>query len=230
MLSTDHRHGRYAGYLAGCKTRVDCPAPTTCVDAERAYQNRRARDIAYGRPRKVPSIGSVRRIQALMRLGWTGTYLCELLDLRRPNLPVHTRYPTVRIATAEKIKQVYEDLLAADVEGPSQRTRDRAALHGFFPPQAWQGLDIDHPDTVPHYDWTEPTVEIESLDQIAIERAVSGERVTLTRAERIEAVKRLLDSRFRPDEIRRRLNLTERQFTRLLARIENKGDDLAQTG
>ncbi len=224
MDQADRRHGRYAGYLAGCKTRTQCPATPTCVDAERRYQNARARDIAYGRPRKVPAIGSVRRIQALMRIGWSGTYLCERLDLRRPNLPVYTRYPTVRTATADKIKALYEELVAADVAGPSERTAARAAVMGFLPPAAWEGVYMDDPDALPVFDWQDDTGAVSAdVDVIAIERACSGEPVKLSRAEKLEAVRVLLERRLTPTQIAERLRLNGTTANRLVAKAQTQG-------
>jgi hypothetical protein len=172
-------HGTYAGYQAGCRDLC-------CVRAERQYQARRKRAIAYGRPLKVPSIGSVRRIQALMAAGWTGTYLAERLDVRRPNLPTHTRYPTIRAWKAKQIADLYDEVHMR--AGPSERTRARAELHGFLPPEAWEGVDIDDPTALPVIDYDDEPFG-EDIDEIAVERAIRGDRVPLNRAERREAVR-----------------------------------------
>lgn len=195
MNADDPRHGTYAGYGAGCRSRETCSnqSPDTCVDAERRYQNRYNRDRAYGRPRKVPSIGSVRRLQALMAVGWPGHYLAERLGMRQTNLPTHLKFPTIRTERAERLKALYEELLATDAVGPSDRTRRHAEMHGFLPPEAWADTDMDDPDAMPDYQclWQEPPLDI---DVIAVELALQGQRVTLNRDEQVEVIRRLTAS------------------------------------
>lgn len=221
LTAEDDRHGTYAGYQAGCTSRHQCTlvSPRTCTDAERRYQNRIKRDRAYGRPRKVPSIGSVRRIQALMYLGWSGTYLAQRLDVLRTNLPTHTRFPTMRAWKAEQITALYEELRAAEPFGPSERTAARARAAGFLPPEAWDGTYIDDPDAVPDYayQWVEPTVEPD-LDEIAIERAMRGDlEQKLTRPEQDEAIRRLTAVGKTPSQISDRLNVNLSRIKRLVA-------------
>jgi hypothetical protein len=201
------RHGTYAGYQAGCRS-------TCCVQAERAYQAQRKRAIAYGRPLKVPSIGSVRRIQALMANGWTGTYLAERLDVRRTNLPTHTRYPTIRTWKAEQIRALYNELhLKA---GPSDHTRQRAAPHGFLPPECWDGIDIDNPNALPILEPLDPIDPGPDIDDIAVERAVAGDRsVKLNQQERTEAIRLLIGRGLTDSQINDRLGINRQILARL---------------
>lgn len=205
-------HGTYAGYIAERKAGGATSVCDTCKQAERQYQARRARALAYGRPLKVPSIGSVRRIQALMANGWPGTYLAQRLDVRRTNLPVHTRYPTVRAATAGRIADLYDELRLK--AGPSERTLSRAELHGFLPPECWDGVDIDDPDALPIF--AEEEVPAEDVDEVAVLRAVEGDRsIRLTIAERREVVRRLCARGLNDGQIERQTGMSSRTALRI---------------
>lgn len=91
-----------------------------------------------------PSLGTVRRIRALLALGWTHAEM-----LRRTG--VHTRRvichpsPVVTARTRAAIAELYEELCMTP--GPSEKNRARAARLGWVPPLAWD--DIDDPDEVP---------------------------------------------------------------------------------
>lgn len=154
----DPRHGQYRGYIAGC--REPC-----CIAAERAYQNESARMRAYGRPRKVSALGSQRRLQALMAIGWSGEYLAERLGMRRSNLPVTPKGETIRVGTADRIKELYAELLVKD--GPSTKTRKRAAAKGWAAPDQWLGRYIDDPKAVPAPAGEAPQVDVDKVALVA---------------------------------------------------------------
>lgn len=186
----DPRHGTLAGYNAEYKQlggrAGTCPA---CREAERRYQNQRSKMRAYGRPISVPAIGTNRRLQALMAIGWTGTYLSERLGVKRGNLRVNPKYPSVNIKTANAVKALYEELVVCD--GPSMRTRTRAEKRGWATPDQWLGRDMDDPAATP------AQVEAGSaeLDEVAVERAVKlaqqgGERLSHTRAEMVALIRK----------------------------------------
>lgn len=206
-------HGTYAGYVAERKTGGTAAVCDACRRAERQYQARRKRAQAYGRPLKVPSLGSVRRIQALMANGWTGTYLADRLGMRRTNLPTHTRYPTIRSAAAQQIAALYDELRLQG--GPSARTLARAELYGFLPPECWEGVDIDDPDALPIFPELDEPAD-DDIDDVAVLRAVDGDRsVSLNPAERREAV-RVLHARGLSDgAIAHRIGAVDRTVLRI---------------
>lgn len=205
----DSRHGSYAGYMAGCRC-----AP--CIEAERAYQRMRTRAVAYGRPLTVPSLGSVRRVQALMAAGWAGTYLSDRLGCPRANLPVDAlRKQWVRTWRARQIADLYDELhLQA---GPSEFTRRRAEQNGWAVPESWHGLDIDDPDATPQDPSAPPVMGAhDDIDPIAVERACSGRPpARLTVGERRAVVRQLHRQRLSDQAIAARSGITARTVLRI---------------
>jgi len=136
----------------------------------------------------VPKIGAVRRVQALLALGWTHATITETADLAAhasANV-LHQQGRWVTLTTHEAVARAYKEL--SGKAGPSQATRTRAARLGYLPPLAWD--DIDH-DAEADTGTDEPEEATEYLDDVAIERALAGDRsVTLTDAERTEAIRR----------------------------------------
>jgi len=92
----------------------------------------------------VPALGSKRRIQALLAIGWrhqditdqmrSGTSYHSQLVLHRPGDHVTQR-------TAEAVQRAYRAL--AGRPGPSRSTQRRALAAGYVSPAAWD--DIDDP-------------------------------------------------------------------------------------
>jgi hypothetical protein len=121
-----------------------CVCPAAHEDALR--RQRRARKLrASGRPLRVPIVGTRRRIQALMAIGypratiaesigWTGGSLGALTDERRTY---------VDRATYLTVLRVYGEL--ADTPGPSEKSRGWARRLGYLPPLAWDDDHIDDP-------------------------------------------------------------------------------------
>jgi hypothetical protein len=210
-------HGTYAGYVAERKAVGASAVCDACRAAERRYQTRRSRAVAYGRPLKVPSIGSVRRIQALMANGWTGTYLADRLGVRRTNLPTHTRYPTIRTWKAQQIAELYEELRLQ--AGPSGLTLSRAELCGFLPPECWEGVNIDDPDALPIFpELDDPPAD---LDEVAVLRAVQGDRsIDLTIAERRLVIRHLHAQGLDDQQIERRTGISSRTVLRIRQELD----------
>ncbi len=123
----------------------------------------------------------------------------------------------------------------------SDRARAIAAARGWRTPLAWDDIDTD-PDpgpplthqpppppsscsipvhrrrARPHRDRStpkEPAMSTEDVDEVAIERAMYGERLSLNRAERREAVHRLTNRGYSVRQIAERLHITPRAVTRL---------------
>ncbi len=86
----------------------------------------------------VPRWHAVRRIEALLALGW------RHCDLRAESgvltaVVLHQAGRWVTAPTHAAVCDAYERLCMTP--GPSQRTRDRAARAGYLPPLAWDGID-----------------------------------------------------------------------------------------
>lgn len=145
MTPTDPRHGRPSGYDAGC--RESC-----CRRAAAEYEYRRRIDGILGRRYTVPSLGTARRIQALVALGWTFGQLSERLgrchDYARKLAFQSDTY--VRATTAQRVADLYEQLSMTLPPTTTGRERWRAnyarttaARNGWVPPLCWDDPDTD---------------------------------------------------------------------------------------
>lgn len=101
--------------------------------------------------------GTVRRLQALMAIGWPIRRLAQVS--RISNLPA-IRIEAgagrpVRASTRAAVRTLYDELWDVDprTRGVDQRrwtlTRKRAALQGWPPPAAWDDDSIDDPSALP---------------------------------------------------------------------------------
>ena len=196
--------GTVARYRAGC----DCPA---CRAAIRRYETCRRIDTAAGITRTVPVVGTIRRLQALAAIGWPGHEIAARLGCDRTRVAQVWRADPAGVAlrtTAEAVARVYADLCM--IPGPSAtHSRRRAVREGWAPPLAWD--DIDDPAATANLGATTDT----GVDPVAIERAIAGDAITLTHAERVEAV-RITAARGNSDaEIAQRLRVTARTVQRI---------------
>lgn len=95
----------------------------------------------------VPRIGAQRRVQALLTLGWR---IADIDRMAGTTLRVNL-YGAGRSMIEGRIHRavadVYDELW--DREGPSLRTRTRAAKAGYAPPAAWDDDSIDDPMATP---------------------------------------------------------------------------------
>lgn len=174
-------HGDRFAYRAGCR----------CADAlaAMAAERRRLRNAhVLGVPMVVPSLGSQRRIRALMALGWTEALIGAEMGFVTPStIRGALRNATVTARTADRIAEVYERLSMR--QGPSARTRMLAQRKGWLPPLAWD--NIDDPNEHPVISAAD---EFVSVDMVAVQRRIAGDRsITLRLAERTAAYRLLYD-------------------------------------
>jgi hypothetical protein len=92
----------------------------------------------------VSRVGTVRRIQALMVIGWSvkamGEHLTNGHDERWLYNKLNQQGRWVRRSTHDEVARLYRDLCTKP--GPSDRARRWASEHGFAGPMDWD--DIDH--------------------------------------------------------------------------------------
>lgn len=93
-------------------------------------------------PARVPSIGTVRRLQALAVMGWPTAHIGAIAGLPRVNGLMAGGLKRIPRAHAAAIDAVFRTL--RDTDGPSQLSRSVAARNGWVPACAWN--DIDDPD------------------------------------------------------------------------------------
>lgn len=135
-----HYHDTASAYAYGCR----CP-----IAREESRIVRKRRREGRTPPGLVSPLGVVRRLEALMAMGWTSAELSPYFDLTYREGVNHllqsARHRMVLRATHEQVVQVYEKLCATP--GPSGKTRRSSARKGWPPPFAWD--DIDDPGEVP---------------------------------------------------------------------------------
>ena len=104
---------------------------------------------------QIDSCGTVRRIRALARMGWSQTYLAQRLGISVQGvakfLQPNKRYITVRNARA--VRDLYDEL--AWQWGPSTAFAKTAQARGWPIPLAWDDETIDDPAAEP-LDTTRP--------------------------------------------------------------------------
>lgn len=131
----------------------------------------------------VPSLGSARRIRALMALGWRHEDISPMLGGRSSTHLSAWRHKTINAHDWRLVDAVYDAL--SGTTGPSGRSRKRATDQGYIPPLAWD--DIDDPDETPKGLRMDTKADI---DPVVVDRILAGRVVPATRAEREEVVRR----------------------------------------
>lgn len=104
----------------------------------------------------VPAVGPRRRLQALVAIGWSQTYLANRMGVGvgSLNLTLHGPSSHVRAATARAARDLYDELWNTRPAQPNPRTLAAAQRHGWAPPLAWDDDTIDDPATAPAHGLT----------------------------------------------------------------------------
>lgn len=167
MKPDDRRHGTPTGYTDGGCREACCRAAV--ARAWNIYELRRVAN--NGQPLTVPKIGAVRRLQALMALGWPRRELARRAGWRGDALGalIYGRRQVLLLDTHRRIVYLYEAL--SGTPGPSQRSRAIAATRGWATPLAWDDIDIDDPDARP-----DPGADgVDTIDEVVVERILAGD-------------------------------------------------------
>jgi hypothetical protein len=168
---------------------------------------------------QVDALGTRRRLQALVAIGWPTDTLAARIGRTPTNLRRTMTGATVTARTAQIVDDLYNELWDQQPPHATQPERDAAAearqtaaQQGWPPPLAWDDIDTD-PD--PNTPTTQPNPN--DLDEIAIERAVAGDGIRLddlTRAEQAEVVRRLTERGKSIRDIADQLATTKRTVSR----------------
>jgi DNA-binding NarL/FixJ family response regulator len=133
----------------------------------------------------VPSLGTVRRLRALMAAGHGAEAVAAATGLGRSTvrrLLSSSASDTVYVGTADAVHQAY--LRLSGTAGGSARSLRRAQAAGWLPPSAWTEDDLDTPDSEPVHGKRavarERAAEIEHLAGFGIPDREIAERVGLT--------------------------------------------------
>lgn len=147
MQPDDPRHGEERGYFAH---RVDGETPCDpCRRAHRVADAQRILRRLHGTPTTIglmPAQGARRRIEALNAIGWPNAEIANKAGWSSHATVWRMRTAdTVRVATAQRLYKVYDELHMTP--GPSELVRRKSTAAGFAPPLAWNNIDDDpHPD------------------------------------------------------------------------------------
>lgn len=231
FLATSARYGVSVRQLQRWRERRDAAVAaggTWPTDADLTYWRARQPVRAAGRTRGrqytrrralqgplfIDSTGTTRRLRALAALGWRLVDLGAELGVR-PNRVGHlARGTTARVHrdTASAVAAVYDQL--SMVQGPSELTRAHAARQCWAPPLCWDDENIDDPKARPRKSGGRRLTKGQAFDEIAVERAMAGDNVHLTPAERAEAAVRLTGQGLSAAQVAARLRTTPRNVVR----------------
>ncbi|MFC4373264.1 hypothetical protein ACFO5K_04040 [Nocardia halotolerans] len=119
---------------------------------------------------RVPSTGTKRRLRALAATGWSLRALADQLDAQPTQISDWMcRRNQVSYATWAAVTALYDTISATP--GPSELARRRAATLKYPSAMAWEGVDIDHPDSEPIFD-ADP--DGNAVDEVLLQRIIRG--------------------------------------------------------
>lgn len=165
----------------------------------------------------VPAVGTVRRLRALVAIGWTESQLAERLGMQVGNFSrlILGMRERVLIGTYVATCELFSQAWAVPLSGSrADAARRLAKRHRWLGPLAWD--DIDDPDDAA----AESAPEDAAIDELAVDLAVSGNLVPLSPAERREAVRRLHAGRLSDGAIADRLHVTDRTVLRIRQELD----------
>lgn len=147
--------------------------------------------VGHGDPTdgEVGVTGTRRRLQGLARHGWDLHTLADWTGIGFSTLAA-LRMPGTRRCRAIYYVAIRD--LVADIEmrpGPSRGARQHAERLDWPGLLAWDGDRIDDPSGAPYI---HNTVDDDAPDEAVVLRALSGERIDTSRAERFEIMRRWL--------------------------------------
>lgn len=160
MSPDDPRHGTRAGYDAhAADGERACAA---CRNGARLYGKRLELDKARGITRSTDRTGTMRRVQALVALGYTFRVIGEHLGCSH-DCARKLAFPGefVRTSTAAKVDQVFERLCMTVPTGAGVRhAKATARRYGWVPPLAWDDIDTDPAPVTAEASHRMPTTEV----------------------------------------------------------------------
>lgn len=146
---------------------------------------------------RVASLGTTRRIQALVALGWAQSQLARRIGWTPANFAdlAHGRRQ-VNQSTADKVAALYEDLSMTPPPETTHRERISASrarryakARRWLPPLAWDDEGLDDPEYAPVVP-KDGALVAEDVDEAGIIRRMNGEKLRLSRASKIELIRR----------------------------------------
>lgn len=176
----------------------------------------------------MPRIGAVRRVQALMAMGWSHR---DLAAAGVPNIP-KCWPPMGHLVTVERwreVRDVYDRL--SMTPGTSPETRGWAMSLGYAPPLAWDDTSIDDPIATPRGEASKEA-GAQVIDMVAVRRTIGrpDARPPLNTGERQEVVRAMTATGASDREIGARLVVVDRTVLRWRQRHEISAGQPRATG
>lgn len=152
----------------------------------------------------VLAVGTTRRVRAFVAAGYSLADIARRLDkhLQAVWEMAWERQRYLAISTHRAVADLYEQL--STTPGPSRRARNTGRRNDWAPPMAWDDDAIDDPAGQPSLG-NEST---DAVDEVAVERALTGQPVPLTKPERHHAVHRGIAQRMPVYLIAERLHMS----------------------
>lgn len=154
---------------------------------------------------RVPTAGSLRRVQALALQGHSREFLARRRGVSVTALSASLERDSIGVRIAREIRDLFEELI--DTQGPSTHAIRKALAAGWVPAHAWDEETIDDPHAVPESD-------LDVVDEVAIERVLGGRPTPLTRSEFIEVIRRGTEQGVSADDLAAVLGCTKRTIVR----------------
>lgn len=172
----------------------------------------------------VSPIGSVRRIQALLALGWTGVEIAERAGRPKEWAMRILHFERIEEASRRQVEAVYDELSMTVPSGRyANHTRRWAAAKGWMPPLAWDDDTIDDPAATPQLKQRHTA---RGMDELAVHVAVNGGSVHLIPEERREVVRILHARRWSDARIAARADCDPRTVFRIRDELGLPGWDM----
>lgn len=166
----------------------------------------------------VPALGATRRIRALQAMGYTYAHLGAELSWAAPSFRRITSITQIKGETWFAIAELYDRL--SGTPGPSELTMRRARNRGLASPIAWDGIDIDHPDSVPDLGCA---LEPDDDDDVRLARILAGEfDGAPTKAEKQAVYDHAIENGWLPAKVAEHLGMTKEAAERAILRRKAK--------
>jgi lambda repressor-like predicted transcriptional regulator len=134
----------------------------------------------------VAALGTLRRVRALARLGWSMRQIGDVAGVKFETLRRISSQepPHVEVATAEGVSAAYEKLsmTLAPPSRTASQVRSKAEHKGWLPPLMFDDIDNDPEPPTPLYSGPD-------IDPVVVMRLLEGHRIKANHAEREEAIK-----------------------------------------
>lgn len=108
------------------------------------YEYHRIRDAEAGRPRRMSSAATVRRVRAMAHYGWSAADIARDIGMTQQNFSKSLSRQIIYRSTHDKVKAWYEahEMTLPEKMTPQRTRTQRAAQRaGWPPPLAWEDVE-----------------------------------------------------------------------------------------